>query len=546
VASTNRVLPEQPQVSGVTAVPDGMAPPDVEGRRSPAGPAPDAPASERVSRRNNSGTPRRNLVIGDVVALVAAWTAPTFFVNGMSWDRRALCSVAAVVVTMLGMHRAGLYQSRVCALRSTEAARTIAATVLGAGAFVACQGLVGSVSLRPAVEGALSAAVAVLIVRWRFGRWLKSRRSEGRFLRTVVLVGTNEDGVALWKMLSDEPELGYHVGAVIGERTLDGPWRALDGSATVDGLEALALRVGATGVIVVGSAVGFSEGSEAVGRAMRAGLHVQICPGFHGLSSKRIRMAPVSGVPMLYVEPREVAKWRLFAKRAIDLMITAAILPFAAPLLLVAALLIKLEDRGPVIHRHSVVGRFGVPITVLKLRTMVPNAEQMIAHVAALNERTGGPLFKASFDPRVTRIGRFLRATSVDELPQLWNVLNGTMSLVGPRFALPYEVEQFDEELRRRVEMRPGITGLWQSEARDNPSFSAYRRLDLFYVDNWSLLMDAGILVNTVHAVSVRFFRIVFSRHPRPSYGGAGAAPPSSEVPAGEVARPELATSDQM
>jgi lipopolysaccharide/colanic/teichoic acid biosynthesis glycosyltransferase len=182
---------------------------------------------------------------------------------------------------------------------------------------------------------------------------------------------------------------------------------------------------------------------------------------------------------------------------------------------------------------------------VLKLRTMVPNAQQMIAHVAALNERTGGPLFKASFDPRVTRIGRFLRATSVDELPQLWNVLNGTMSLVGPRFALPYEVEQFDEELRRRVEMRPGITGLWQSEARDNPSFSAYRRLDLFYVDNWSLLMDAGILVNTVHAVSVRFFRIVFSR-PRPSYGGAGAAPPSSEIPAGDMAVPELATSDQM
>jgi lipopolysaccharide/colanic/teichoic acid biosynthesis glycosyltransferase len=121
-----------------------------------------------------------------------------------------------------------------------------------------------------------------------------------------------------------------------------------------------------------------------------------------------------------------------------------------------------------------------------------------------LNERTGGPLFKASYDPRVTRIGKLLRAASIDELPQLWNVLNGTMSLVGPRFALPAEVEHFDDELRRRHQMRPGLTGLWQSEARDNPSFSAYRRLDLFYVDNWSLSLDVAILVNTVHGVCVK------------------------------------------
>jgi exopolysaccharide biosynthesis polyprenyl glycosylphosphotransferase len=449
------------------------------------------------------------------------------------------------------MHRAGLYRARVCALRSSEAARTIVAAFLGAVVFAAGEWLAGSVSSWPAVEGAVSATVAVLIVRWRFGRWLKARRSEGRFLRTVVIVGTNEDSAALWNMLSDEPELGYRVGAVIGEGTLDEPWHDLEGCVKVDGLEMLATRVGATGVIVVGSAVGFSDGSEAVSRALRAGLHVQICPGFSGVSSKRIRMAPVSGVPMFYVEPRDVAKWRLFAKRAIDLTVTAVIFPFAAPVLLLAALLIKLEDHGPVLHRHSVVGRSGVPITVLKLRTMVPNAEQMIAHVADLNERTGGPLFKATYDPRVTRIGRFLRATSVDELPQLWNVLNGTMSLVGPRFALPYEVEQFDEELQRRVEMRPGLTGLWQSEARDNPSFSAYRRLDLFYVDNWSLLMDIGILVNTVHAVSVRFFRIVFSQAPRRSHATAGAvsSPPAvsgPDVSAGEVARPELATSDPM
>jgi lipopolysaccharide/colanic/teichoic acid biosynthesis glycosyltransferase len=138
---------------------------------------------------------------------------------------------------------------------------------------------------------------------------------------------------------------------------------------------------------------------------------------------------------------------------------------------------------------------------------MVPNAATMMLHVAELNERKGGPLFKASDDPRVTKIGRILRATSIDELPQLWNVLDGTMSMVGPRPALLHEVEHFDEELRRRHEMRPGITGLWQVEARDNPSFSAYRRHDLSYVDDWSVGLDVAILASTMHELAVRGWR---------------------------------------
>ena len=192
------------------------------------------------------------------------------------------------------------------------------------------------------------------------------------------------------------------------------------------------------------------------------------------------------------------------------------------PALLIAAICIRLEDRGPIIYRHAVIGRYGVHTEVLKLRTMVPNAAQMLDHIEELNERKGGPLFKASRDPRVTRIGHFLRATSIDELPQLWDVLTGRMSLVGPRFAMPKEAAQFDEEhQRRRTVMRPGITGLWQTEARDNPSFSAYRRLDLLYVDNWSLGMDLAILVNTAHAVSVRAVKALLVR----GHGKEGLAP---------------------
>jgi lipopolysaccharide/colanic/teichoic acid biosynthesis glycosyltransferase len=233
---------------------------------------------------------------------------------------------------------------------------------------------------------------------------------------------------------------------------------------------------------------------------------------------------------VFHVAPQTVPKWQVAAKRAIDIVVTIGLSPLVAAVLLMAAIGIKLEDGGPVIYRHSVIGRYGRPTTVLKLRTMVPNAATMMADVAALNERTGGPLFKATHDPRVTKIGSLLRASSIDELPQLWDVLTGRMSLVGPRFALPHEDAHFDEDLRRRHEMRPGMTGLWQTEARDNPSFSAYRRLDLLYVDNWSLGLDLGILLNTAHAVSARALRLVFR--------AAGHQPADSELPAPMPASP--------
>ena len=239
---------------------------------------------------------------------------------------------------------------------------------------------------------------------------------------------------------------------------------------------------------------------------------------------------------VLYVEPSRAATWQKAVKRALDIIITAAILPLLAPVLIGAAICIKLEDGGPVIYRQRVIGRHGRPTDVLKLRTMVPNAAQMLADLKVMNERTGGPLFKASHDPRVTKIGHLLRATSIDELPQLWNVLGGTMSLVGPRPALQHEVANFDPELRRRHEMRPGITGLWQSEARDNPSFSAYRRLDLFYVNNWSVALDLSILANTAHAVTVRAVKAILpSRVP----GHHGSEPGGLVAPS--LSTPELA-----
>jgi lipopolysaccharide/colanic/teichoic acid biosynthesis glycosyltransferase len=222
------------------------------------------------------------------------------------------------------------------------------------------------------------------------------------------------------------------------------------------------------------------------------------------------RLLPLAHEPFFYVEPVSLARWQLVVKRLLDLVVAGVALVAAAPVIGVAALLIKLEDGGPVFFRQVRVGRGGELFALYKLRTMKVGAESELAGLRDRNVRDG-PLLKIPDDPRVRRLGRLLRAASIDELPQLWNVLNGTMSLVGPRPALPDEVAQFDDELRAREAVRPGITGLWQVEARDNPSFLAYRRFDLFYIQNWSVALDLKILASTAGALVNHVLRM--TRH---------------------------------
>lgn len=473
-------------------------------------------ASFRPSPGRSDMSLRRHLVLGDIVAVVVAWCTPLLTHSRITVDREIAASVAAVVATLAVLQMVGLYRSWVCSDFSRQTLRAALAAGAGAVVLVGSNWLAGTVSVPPALEGAASAAALIVLMRWRFTRWLRHKRAEGDFLRTVVLVGTNEDANAIAQMLDDEPALGYRVGAVVGNQH-GASWRGIPSRSTIADLPVLAQSVGAEGIILVCSAVTAGDASAAIDASLANGLHVQVWPGLAGLLSRRIRTAPVSGLPMLYVEPHRAPSWQVVTKRAIDIVVAALFIPLTAPIMLVAAMCVRIEDGGPVLYRHSVIGRYGLPTKVLKLRTMVPDAHEMLEGIASLNERKGGPLFKASNDPRVTRTGRILRATSIDELPQLWDVLTGRMSLVGPRFALEREVAQFDEDLKRRTAVRPGITGLWQTEARDNPSFSAYRRLDLLYVDNWSLGMDLAILANTVHAVTVRAFRALHLKRVRPA-----------------------------
>ena len=193
-------------------------------------------------------------------------------------------------------------------------------------------------------------------------------------------------------------------------------------------------------------------------------------------------------------------------------MASAAGLILVGPVILITGLMVKATSPGPMFFTQDRVGRNGENFKMVKIRTMVVDAEDRLEELRAEANERRGPLFKMDRDPRFTPVGRILDITSINELPQLWNVLKGDMSLVGPRPALPSEVANFDPELHSRNLVRPGITGLWQVEARDNPDFSAYRRLDLHYVENWSVTFDLVIMLQTAEAMLGRLFRALGGR----------------------------------
>jgi lipopolysaccharide/colanic/teichoic acid biosynthesis glycosyltransferase len=271
---------------------------------------------------------------------------------------------------------------------------------------------------------------------------------------------------------------------------------------TLDDSLAAAAASGVTGVMVAGSAVPREELDGLTRGLLRAGLHVHLhlSSGLEGISSRRLRPLPLAYEPLFYLEPLQLSNWQLTLKRALDVTLSTALLIASAPMLAAAALLIKLEDRGPVFFRQQRVGRHGDVFTMLKLRTMIPDAEKARELLLHSNERAG-PLFKLAKDPRRTRIGRLLEAASIDELPNLFNVLRGEMSLVGPRMIAPDEAVRYGKWQLNLLTVKPGITGPWQVAGRSDLPYDQRVRLSMDYIRNHSLWLDLAILVRTVFVV---------------------------------------------
>jgi len=237
-----------------------------------------------------------------------------------------------------------------------------------------------------------------------------------------------------------------------------------------------------------------------VEEARALGIDVRVVPDLYDGLAWNARVEYIGQFPTIPLHRREFPRGAFLIKRVLDVSISLLVLLVTSPLMILIAVMVKCGSRGPIFYRAQRIGRKGRTFTCYKFRTMVVNADKLREDLAHLNEREG-VLFKISNDPRITRIGVILRKYSLDELPQLFNVLMGDMSLVGPRPPMAAEVEQYDLAHLRRLDVLPGMTGLWQVEARQDPSFDSYISLDTAYVENWNLLLDLRILARTIGVV---------------------------------------------
>lgn len=465
-------------------------------------------ARDAEKARRTQGHLRATLVATDALVACATWVVVLVLVKPDSWEwavSRALpfsVFMASLIVALASSQR--LYQARVCALRSAEVSRLSRVAVISGLTAFGLGRYHHTLSPLVVVVGAGTTFVTMTWARSIYSGWVRLTRIHGFCTRPVCVVGTNDEAEELVYLLRDHPELGFRVTAVLGDGS---EW-----AARIPDLPVLQVgpdpartvrEAGATGVVVASSALSASGRDRLISRLMADGIHVQLSAGLSRLSHTRMRVSPLAHQLAFYLEPPQLSTGQSILKRVLDVIVAVSVLLLTAPLLFAAALLIKREDGGSVFYRQERVGFKGRTFKLLKLRTMVPDAGSQLDQLRSGNERQG-PLFKLSSDPRVTRIGHFLRTSSMDELPQFVNVLRGEMSVVGPRPALPSEFAQFDSDLAERAQVPPGITGLWQVEARDNPSFRVYRRLDLFYVDNWSITFDLAIMAGTVKVLLVR------------------------------------------
>lgn len=352
------------------------------------------------------------------------------------------------------------------------------------------------------IVGVIGLEVARFAARKRLHRF----RSRGRgWSRKVLVVGDTAHVLELVDTLRREPYAGYQVvGACIPDALLAPVPQQLGDVPVVGsfrGIPAAATAIGADTVAVTASGELTATRLRRLGWQLEnTGLDLVVAPALTDVAGPRIHTRPVAGLPLIHVEAPEFRGIRKLVKGLVDRASALLALTLLLPLLVVIALTVLADSRGPVLFRQTRVGQGGQEFGVWKFRTMVVNADALLAELAAHNE-TDGLLFKLRDDPRVTRVGRLLRKWSLDELPQLVNVLLGQMSLVGPRPPLPSEVARYDGDVARRLLVKPGMTGLWQISGRSDLSWEDGVRLDLYYVENWSLAADLTILWKTFGAV---------------------------------------------
>lgn len=472
--------------------------------------AADSPSTGRIWARRY----RRKLQVTDVSIIVAAVVIALIVRLGSQSYAGAPLSVDSwlvpLVVTTTWIVTLGVFHtrdSRIIGIGATEYKQVVSASILTFGLLAIAFILIHVDTARAYFFLALPLGLATLtLARWLWRKWLLNQRQFGHYLARAIVVGNRDDIEYVIGQIDRHSGAAY---CVVGA-ALDTP---VPGGAITVGkhqvpivadfahVAGATVGMGIDTVIVAGQPQGGNHYVRRLGWELEGtSAELVLSSRLTDVAGPRIHFRPVEGLPLIHVEIPQFEGGKHVLKRGLDIVVSALALVLLLPLLAVIAVFIRLDTPGPVLFRQERVGRNGETFRMLKFRSMSRDAEKNLALLRQRNEGAG-LLFKMRDDPRVTRVGRVIRKYSLDELPQLWNTLVGEMSLVGPRPPLPDEVQGYETHVHRRLYIKPGLTGLWQINGRSDLSWEESVRLDLYYVENWSLTGDLIILWRTFRVV---------------------------------------------
>lgn len=411
-------------------------------------------------------------------------------------------SAGLVVIWLIALAVADTRDPRIVGSGPEEYKRIATSTLFVFGFIALVVYGLGIVVPRPYVLIALPIGLTLLTAaRWTWRQWLVYQRSHGRYADDVLVVGSARSVSHLIETVHTFWHAGFRVVGACIDESPEGTW--INGVPVLGGVSEvsrLAHESNVHGVVVASSAQSHPEVMRELGWALQdLDIDLIVAPSLTNIAGPRLHVRPVAGVPLLHVEPPTYQGAQYWQKTLLDRVGSFLLVVALSPFILAIGLVVMLTSKGPAFYVQERVGVDGKTFGMLKFRSMVDGAHAMRAELAG--DRGNEMLFKMADDPRVTKVGKVLRRFSLDEVPQLFNVLKGDMSLVGPRPPLPEEVARYESDAARRLVVRPGITGPWQVSGRSDLDWEETVRLDLYYVENWSLVSDLLLLAKTIRAV---------------------------------------------